>query len=257
MAEEARIIETAEPFIIRPTDALLVNDATPTFMPGGGLPVRNGHEIIPVTRKIMPLFPKRMRFATKERHPWGHIALASSYIGIAPQTRMTHDLMFRLVYERGVRGVLASHAKFDMGDLRRYLEAVGAFMLWLDHSIAGTAEAELHPDFPESEFGYVLVKGQDPREHSYSAFRGDTGTPTELADVLRMQGARRVISVGLAFDYCAGWSAVFAVDEGFEAVIVEDATRAVGTPESSVADMRARFRAKGIPVVQSSQLVVA
>ncbi|MDO8599745.1 MAG: isochorismatase family protein [bacterium] len=244
-----------EQITIGPRDVLLVNDATPTFMPGGGLPVPGGNEVVPVIRKLMSLFPKERRIATKERHPRGHIALASSYRSMDSMTRMTYELLHRRVYEAGVNGVLESHAKFDMHDLRRYLDAVGAFMLWTDHSIVGTAEAELHPDLPESEFGYVLVKGQDPREHSYSAFRGDTGTPTELADILRDLDCSRIIDVGLAFDYCAGWTAVFGVDEGFKAVVVEDATRSVGFPAGSIEDMRARFFAKGIPVVQSTDLI--
>lgn len=253
MAED--MLAIGERILIEPTDALLVIDVMRTFMPGGGLAVPGGHEVVPVISRVMPLFPKRRRVAKKERHMRGHIALASSYRGIAPKTMMTFELLHRRVYEVGVTQVLAPHAKFTMRDLREYLEAVGAFMLWDDHSIAGTDEAELHPDLPESEFGYVLITGLDPREHAYSACRGDAGTPTELMDVLRDRGITRVFCCGLAFDYCVGWTAVFLVDEGFQVVVIENATRSVGVPPSSVQDMHERFRVKGVRVAQSSQLV--
>ena len=242
--------------IIQPDDALLVIDVLPTFMPGGGLPVPRGDEVVPVIKRILPAFERKRRIATKERHPSGHIALASSYRDIAPMTMMTHELMFRRVYEVGVEGVLAPHAKFTMRDLRKYLEAVGAFMLWTDHGIAGTDDAELYPDLHEAEFGYVLIKGQDPREHAFSAFRGDTGTPTELADVLHDWGIKRLFFTGLAFDYCVGWTAVFAVDEGFQAVVIEDATRSVDLPAGSDADMRKRFVSNGVQIITSEQLVI-
>ena len=251
---EADKLATGERILIEPTDALLVIDVMKTFMPGGGLAVPGGHEVVPVIKRVMPAFPKLRRIATKERHPIGHIALASSYRAIAPKTRMTFELLHRRVYEVGVTQVLAPHAKFTMQDLREYLEAVGAFMLWDDHSIAGTDEAELHPDLPESEFGYVLITGLDPREHAYSACRGDAGTPTELMDVLRARGVTRVFCCGLAFDYCVGWTAVFLVDEGFQVVVIEDATRSVGVPDTSVGAMLNRLSLKGIRLVQADQL---
>jgi nicotinamidase/pyrazinamidase len=41
------------------------------------------------------------------------------------------------------------------------------------------------------------------------------------------QGIRKVYLVGLATDYCVKFTAVDAVLEGFEAVVITDATRAV------------------------------
>ncbi|MGH8246325.1 MAG: hypothetical protein ACREUU_07820 [Gammaproteobacteria bacterium] len=58
--------------------------------------------------------------------------------------------------------------------------------------------------------------------------------------------------MGLAFDYCVGWSAEGAAQQGFEAVVVEDATRSVGFPPDSVEKMRASFARNNIAVIHSS-----
>ncbi|MDO8425807.1 MAG: isochorismatase family protein [bacterium] len=240
------------------TDVLLVIDVQPTFMPGGGLPVPQGDAVIAPILDLLRMFPCEQRIATKERHPSGHIAFASSYYRLPAFTRMTRQLLEERVREYGPQRVLSSHAKFTLDDVRRYLAMVGHFTLWNDHSEAGTPDAELHPDLPpEHEFSYVLVKGGSPIEHAYSAFISDIGTATELEDVLRMREFRRVFGVGLAFDYCVGWTLLHAADRGFEVYCIEDATRAVNQPKDSVEEMRERFRKRGVQIIQSSDLLAA
>ncbi|MFH1430528.1 MAG: isochorismatase family protein [Candidatus Uhrbacteria bacterium] len=244
-------------FRIQLTDILVVNDVCETFMPGPGprLAVMNGHEVVPVIRRIMSLFPKQQRVAVKERHPKGHIALASSYKWLEDMTVMTREVLELQVREYGPSNVLASHAKFTLEDVRRYLAIVGHFVLWPDHGIAGTPEAELHPEFQESEFAYVLVKGSHPCEHAYSAFCGDAGTPTEFEDILHMLQGQRIFGTGLAFDYCVGWLLVHAADRGFGAYCIEDATCAVDVPSGSVVKMKERFAKRGVQVIHSSHLL--
>ncbi|MBI4434254.1 isochorismatase family protein [Candidatus Uhrbacteria bacterium] len=257
---EADKLATGERILIEPTDALLVIDVMKTFMPGGGLAVPAGHEVVPVIKRVVPAFPKRRRIATKDRHPRGHISLASSYFGAEPMTSIT-KLSAWIV--RGDGAQLAAQAKFGWDDLLAYLGRCGTQVLWPDHAIAGTAEAELHPDLggrvsgAEEEFGYVLVKGTDPREDSYSGFKGNAGTPTELADVLHDRCIQRIFCCGLALDYCVRFTAEDGRAAGFEVVVIEDATRAVGFPEGSAEATRQSFTEKGIRLVQSDQIVSA
>ena len=230
------------------TDALLVVDVQPTFMPGGGLPVEEGDQVVPVVRKLMESFPPSRRFATKDQHPRGHISLASSYVDFAPMTPLAAD--WTEAHPR-----LAPHVQFTLADLKQYLTQVQVQVLWPDHAIAGTTEAELHPGaLSESDFAFIQVKGLDPKCDSYSGFFDNLRRATGLAERLRQRGVRRCFLVGLAFDYCVGWSAEDAVAEGFQAVVVEDATRAVGFPTGSVAKMRASFREKSVSVVCSTDL---
>ena len=235
------------------TDALLVVDVQPTFMPGGGLPVEEGDRVVPVVRQLIERFPLARRFATKDQHPRGHVSLASSYVGSAPMTPLTGATVAAWT---DARHCLAPNAQFTLADLKQYLSQVQVQVLWPDHALAGKAEAELHPALSESEFAFVLGKGMDPKCDAYSGFFDNLRRPTSLADQLRQSGIRRCFFVGLAFDYCVGWSAEGAVAEGFQAVVVEDATRAVGFPTGSVEKMRASFREKNIAVVRSAELKI-
>ena len=99
----------------------------------------------------------------------------------------------------------------------------------------------------------ILRKGHDPAIDSYSAFReNDRTTPTGLAGYLREIGIRRCVFVGLAYDFCVGWSALDAVDQGFEAIVLRDLTRAIAMPiaegRTTVDETEDRFRAAGIMV---------
>ena len=236
------------------TDALVVVDVQPTFMPGGGLPVQQGDLVVPIVRQLMERFPRSRRFATKDQHPRGHISLASSYVGLAPMTPLTEETVAPWTE---AHHCLAPHARFTLAELKQYLSRVQAQVLWPDHAIAGTAEAELHPALSGSEFAFIQVKGVDPNCDSYSGFFDNLRRGTGLAEQLRRRGVQRCFFVGLAFDYCVGWSAEGAVAEGFPAVVVEDATRAVGFPPDSVEKMRASFREKNIAVVHSTDLQIS
>ena len=68
-----------------------------------------------------------------------------------------------------------------------------------------------------------------------------------------MPKAERVFLTGLAYDYCVGWTALDAVDEGLEAVVIKDATRAIDQG-GSVAAIEEAFRRKHVRVVESRDL---
>jgi nicotinamidase/pyrazinamidase len=59
---------------------------------------------------------------------------------------------------------------------------------------------------------------------------------------------------GLAYDFCVRFSAIDGKQLGFETIVIEDATRAVGLPGSVEAanDALAQW---GVPRIQSSALL--
>lgn len=234
------------------TDALLVVDAQPTFMPGGGLAIKDGDKIMPVIWDLMRHFPRDKRFATKDRHPRGHISLASSYVEIPAMTVLVTDMVTHR--EGACVHSVANGALFSIEDLKDYLDKVGFQVLWPDHAIEGTREAELHPSIPEQMFIYVQVKGMDPKCDSYSGFFDNLKRPTDLADALRERGIRRLICCGLAYDYCVGWTAEGAIAKGFEAVVVMDAAKPVGYPEGNEEKMTRSLQDKGVLLVNSSDI---
>jgi nicotinamidase/pyrazinamidase len=189
---------------IRPTerDILLAVDLQNDFLPGGALAVPAGRAVVPVINGLA------RRFAhvalTQDWHVAGHRSFASSHPGKAP---------------------------FDT-----ILLPYGSQILWPDHCVQGMPGAAFAAelDIPHAEL--VLRKGYRRDVDSYSAFvEADRVTRTGLAGYLRERGLTRVFLAGLATDFCVAWSALDARAAGFEAVVVEDACRAIDTGGSLAA----------------------
>lgn len=231
------------------TDALIVVDAQTTFMPGGGLAVVDGDKIMKYIKQLMVLFPKGNRFATRDQHPKGHISLASSYTVYGAMTVLTYDMVKDWTEDDNRIG---PDAKFTLAELKEYLQKVPFQVLWPDHGMEGTSECQLHPDLNNSDFEEVLVKGTNPRVDSYSGFFDNVGKPTGLAEMIRKRGYKRVFVVGLAKDYCVGWTAEGAKIEGFEPIMIDDATKPVGFPAGSEEAMCNSLKEKDISLVPDS-----
>ncbi len=189
--------------------ALLVVDVQNDFCPGGALPVAGGDEVVDPINAVMRRFERVV--LSQDWHPAGHVSFASTHPG------------------------------------RRIGESVPAGgidqILWPDHCVAGTRGADFHPGLDLSRASIILRKGTRPMLDSYSCFfENDRRTPTGLEGWLRSLGLRRVVVAGLATDYCVLYTVLDALRLGFRALVLEDASRAVGSPpgsaESSLASMR-------------------
>lgn len=100
-------------------------------------------------------------------------------------------------------------------------------------------------------------KGFRKEIDSYSAFfDNDHTTATGLEGHLKGLGITRVFVVGLAYDFCVRFTAEDAARCGFAAVVVRDATRAVGLPGTVEAADRGTAAA-GVLVVDSGGLAAA
>ena len=202
------------------TDALLVIDMQNDFMPGGTLAVAEGDAIIPEINELAERFEHVI--VTQDWHPAGHISFAATH-GLQPFTDT----------------IEASY---------------GTQTLWPEHCIQASHGAELHEalDLPRAEL--VLRKGFRKGIDSYSAFLENDGTTaTGLAGYLRERGLQRLFFTGVAYDFCVGFSALAAAKLGFEAVVLEDLTRAVGLP-GTVEKTNAAFAAAGVQRVASAEL---
>ncbi len=191
-------------FAILPTDTLLVIDMQNDFCPavsgiGGALAVAGGHDIVPAINALAAKFSHVI--LTQDWHPAGHISFATTHPGKQPYE------VIEVPY--------------------------GPQALWPDHCVQHTTGAALHPalDVPHAEL--ILRKGFRREIDSYSAFlENDHTTPTGLAGYLRERGLQRLFLCGLAYDFCVRFSAIDGKQLGFETLVIEDATRAVGLPGS-------------------------
>ncbi len=205
------------------TDLLLVIDVQNDFCPGGALAVPGGDEVVPAINGLAQGFAHVA--LTQDWHPTDHHSFASSHAGRAP---------------------------FDTVDV-----AYGVQVLWPDHCVQETEGAAFHPNLEAGHAELIVRKGFRREIDSYSAFfENDRRTPTGLAGYLRERGFRRIFLAGLATDFCVAWSALDARREGFEAVLVEDACRAIDM-EGSLAAATADLEAAGVSLVRSTDIAIA
>ena len=93
---------------------------------------------------------------------------------------------------------------------------------WPPHCVAGTPGAEFTAELALPDDAIVVSKADTAAQDAYSAFNG-----TNLAGELRARGVGRVTVCGLATDYCVLNTVTDALEEGFDAIIVPEAMRAV------------------------------
>jgi nicotinamidase/pyrazinamidase len=203
------------------SDVLLVVDVQNDFMPGGALAVPRGDEIVPLVNALARRFAHVV--LTQDWHAPAHVSFASSHDGHMP----------------------FATKRLDYGDQ----------VLWPDHCVMGTPGAALHADLDIPHAQLVIRKGYHRHTDSYSAFlEADRRTRTGLDGFLRARGMRRVFIAGLATDFCVAWSAQDARTYGFEAVVVEDACRAIDTGGSLAAAWRA-MDAAGVRRIRARELL--
>lgn len=116
--------------------------------------------------------------------------------------------------------------------------------IWPVHCVQGTWGAEFHPQLHVE--GEVVRKGSGG-EDGYSGFstrHPETGEerPTELEDLLRERGVRKVVVAGLATDYCVKETVIDAAAKGFEVALLVEAVRPVelesGDADRALDDVR-------------------
>lgn len=240
-------------YIDRKTDALGIIDAVEAFFSKGGLAVMNAEMIIWVIFHSLEFFS--LVFSAKDKHPYGHISFSSSYIGLAPFSELHYEMVKHWTRQSNK---IAPHAKFTLVQLKKYLltQPLHSQTLWPDHAIDGTPDAEYHPIIAglDIKFFCEQIKGMDPACDSYSAWFDNLERPTGLDLEIRKRGIKRIFLVGLALDYCVGWSALAAAKLGYEVYVVIDGTKPVGMPKDSVQKIRRQFREAGVRVIRSRQL---
>ena len=201
-------------------DVLIVIDLQNDFCPGGALAVPGGDAVIDLIHRIAPKFEHIV--LTQDWHPPGHSSFASAHAGKRP---------------------------FDTVEL-----SYGVQTLWPDHCVQGSKGAEFHPALRLPQAELILRKGFRRRIDSYSAFfENDRSTPTGLAGYLQERNLSRVFLVGLAYDFCVGYSALDARRVGLQAVVIRDACRAIDL-EGSVARIEAAFDQAGVMLIESAAL---
>jgi nicotinamidase/pyrazinamidase len=174
--------------------ALIIVDIQNDFVAGGTLEVPNGEQIIPLVNELAEVFD--LVVATQDWHPQTHKSFASNHADGKP------------------------FEKIILGGLEQ--------VLWPDHCVQGTPGAEFHAELRMDHVEAIFRKGMDPEIDSYSGFY-DNGhkKSTGLAGYLKERKVEVVYVCGVAADYCVFYTAQDALKEGFQTIVIEDATRAI------------------------------
>jgi nicotinamidase/pyrazinamidase len=117
---------------------------------------------------------------------------------------------------------------------------------WPIHCVDGTAGAELMKPLRAEVSDIVVHKGVAVDGAGYSGFE-ETG----LAEKLRKLGVERVYMAGIATEYCVRATALDALREGFETLVVQDLVRAVEPTETT--KVIQELSAAGAKIVTSEQ----
>lgn len=198
---------------------LVIVDVQNDFMPGGSLEVPFGDEVAAVINSIQDKFD--LVVATQDWHPANHVSFASNHPGKKP---------------------------FDKIEL--YDEEQ---VLWPDHCVQGTPGAMFYPGLDSGRFSAIFRKGMNPEVDSYSGFYDNRRMiSTGLAGYLKEKGAGEIHFCGLAADICVLYTMYDALREGFQAILIEDASRPLDI--RSFGKLKKQITEQGIKVVNSRDI---
>jgi len=215
-----RLAARARRIIPDPASVLVVVDVQNCFITGGTLPVPHGEDVVPVINKIAPAFDNIVM--TQDWHPAGHVSFASVHPGSKP---------------------------FDIIKL-----SYGEQVLWPDHCVQGTPDAELDRDLHIPRAELIVRKGFHRDVDSYSAFEEANRTiPTGLRGYLKERGVKTVFVAGLATDFCVAWTALDAVKASFATYVIEDACRGIDH-NGSIAAAWQEMSKRGVKRIQSTDI---
>ena len=92
---------------------------------------------------------------------------------------------------------------------------------------------------PSSAFAFFPKSSLEREKETLEAYSGFEGT--ELSEILREYGVKKIFICGLATDYCVRATALDARKEGFEVVLISDCVESVnikaGDGEKAIQEM--------------------
>jgi nicotinamidase/pyrazinamidase len=199
---------------------LLITDLQNDFLPGGALAVENGDAIIPLINRLQQVFP--LVVATQDWHPAEHYSFASNHPG---------KEVFQVIILNDIEQVL-----------------------WPDHCVQASEGADFSPELDQKRIEAIFRKGTDIKIDSYSGFFDNNKLKsTCLSDFLLARDISQLYIAGLAADYCVGFTALDALDLGFDTYLIEDATRPINM--QGFEKMKEKILKKGGKIITSESIL--
>lgn len=201
--------------------ALLIVDVQNDFCQGGSLEVKYANEIIPYINDLRKNAKFDLIVVTGDWHPKSHASFQSNN----PGSRLFQPIVLEKTKVTQV--------------------------MWPDHCIQGTYGAEFHKDLVVDDTDIIIHKGTNEDVDSYGAF-GTRPEDTGLDEVLRNNGVTQVYVVGLAYDYCVGYTAIDAAKRGYKTYVIVDYTKSVS--QENEKEMEKKMVDAGCTLIMSAEL---
>ena len=204
--------------------ALIMVDFQNDFV-DGSLTVEGGLDALRQANLVRSKFDRDMVWLTRDWHPPNHMSFCDN-----------HDAQ-----------------AFSVRRLRLPSGEFTDQTMWPRHCVANSHGAQWHRELIVLESDTTVNKGLNPHVDSYSGFFDNCkGYETALQSDLRSRGVSEVYVVGLAYDYCVGFTALDAKSCGFTTYVVDDCTRPV--MPSSCEAMDKRLAAANVVRLDSSRV---
>lgn len=196
--------------------ALIIVDVQNDFLPGGALEVKDGDKIIPYINELQNNF--NLVIATQDWHPANHKSFA------------------------------INHPNKNIGE---FINLNGLQqILWPVHCVQNSKGAEFAETLNQEKIEKIFVKGTKPQIDSYSGyFDNGKKQSTGLQDYLKSKSVNKVVVVGLAADYCVKFTALDAVNLGFEVEVHKAGTRAVNLQRNDFEKAMKDMKNVGIKII--------
>ena len=119
-------------------------------------------------------------------------------------------------------------------------------VLWPPHCVQNTEGAKVLVN--NNLFQAIVKKGQNSKFDSYSGFQDDGGAKTEMDNILKAAGVKKLIIYGIATDYCVKATAIDAATNGYKVVVIDDLSK--GVAPDTTAKALEEMKAKGILILK-------
>jgi len=125
---------------------------------------------------------------------------------------------------------------------------------WPVHCVQSTNGAEFVFGLNTEKFAEVFYKGIDSEIDSYSAFfDNEHQKQTGLDAYLKEQGVTEVFLAGVTTEYCVLYSALDALELGYEVFLIKDACRPVQEEDGEKAILK--MEEKGVKIITTSEVI--
>lgn len=201
--------------------ALIIVDVQKDFCTGGALAVPNGEQVVPIINNLRDALKPDLVVLTQDWHPEDHISFADNH-GAKLYSELT----------------LTDDTKQIM---------------WPHHCVQWTDGAMFHNDLHIEAPDMIVQKGTKSDVDSYSGFGAEDKSKdtTELNNILKLRNIKRVVIVGLAYDYCVAYTAKDAAALGYETFVVVEGCAAVDA--MSAEHETDAMKAAGVKLLQTTE----